>query len=59
MKIKMTITMIIDEYKDDNDDGKWQLEVGRNPEWTSVPIQIHGTLMMMMMKFDYADNEDG
>ena len=24
-----------------NSDG--QLGVGRNPEWTSVPIQIHGT----------------
>ena len=28
-----------------NSDG--QLGVGRNPEWTSVPIQIHGMMMMM------------
>ena len=30
-----------------NSDG--QLGVGRNPEWTSVPIQIHGTSMIIMM----------
>ena len=33
-----------------NSDG--QLGVGRNPEWTSVPIQIHGTK-------DDLDDDDG
>ena len=33
-----------------NSDG--QLGVGRNPEWTSVPIQIHGTPMIMTINVD-------
>ena len=39
-----------------NSDG--QLGVGRNPEWTSVPIQIHGTAIIMMINVDYDDNDD-
>ena len=38
-----------------NSDG--QLGVGRNPEWTSVPIQIHGTLIIMMIIVDYENDE--
>ena len=48
-----------------NSDG--QLGVGRNPEWTSVPIQIHGTSKVKMINdgahtvtlyFNYDDDDN-
>ena len=39
-----------------NSDG--QLGVGRNPEWTSVPIQIHGTAIIMMINDDHGNHDD-